>query len=70
MPVDFRQVGNVRACGFEDPQPEESEHRDQREVAVVDRVAGCGKDRFELQVGQAQGGGLVGDPWSADVVGW
>jgi hypothetical protein len=68
--VFLTEVVDVGAGGFEDPQPEEAEHRDQGEVAIIDRVAGGSQDRFELQVGQTQGGGLVGDSWSADVVGW
>ena len=31
----FPQVGDVRAGGFEDPQPEQAEHGHQREVARV-----------------------------------
>ncbi len=67
--VLLAEVLDVGAGGLEDAQPEEAEHGDQGEVAVVDRVAGGGQDRFELQVGQAQGRGLGGDPWAADVLG-
>jgi hypothetical protein len=68
--VLLADVFDVGSGGLEDPQPEEPEHRDQREVAVMGGVAGRGEDGFELQVGQAQGGRLVGDPRAADVVGW
>ena len=35
MTVVFTKVGNVRPGGLEDTQAEQSEHRDQREVADV-----------------------------------
>jgi hypothetical protein len=61
-------VFDVRSGGLEDPQPEEPKHRNQREVAAIGGVPGRGQDGFELQMGQAQGGRLVGDPRPADVV--
>jgi hypothetical protein len=66
----FTYVFDVSSGGFEDPQAEEPEHRHQREVAVLGGVSGRGQDGLELQMGEAQGGGLVGDPRPADVVGW
>ncbi|HEX6338155.1 MAG TPA: hypothetical protein VFZ85_14430 [Jiangellaceae bacterium] len=33
--VFLAQVGDVRAGGFEDPQPEQAQHRHQREVIRV-----------------------------------
>ena len=33
----FSEIADVRAAGFEDPQPEQTEHRDQREVVRVVR---------------------------------
>jgi hypothetical protein len=35
VPVFLTQVGDVRAGGFEDPQPEQTEHRHQGEVVGV-----------------------------------
>lgn len=48
--VLLAEVADVRTAGFEDPQPQQAEHGDQREVV---RVAGlsCGGDQcFELEV--------------------
>jgi hypothetical protein len=56
VPVLLAQVGDVRAGGFEDPQPEQTQHRHQREVIGVRRLPGRGQHRLELQVSQAQGG--------------
>ena len=43
------------AAGFEDPQPEQAEQRDQREVVRVGRQS-CGGDQgFELQVAEPEG---------------
>jgi len=33
--VFLAQVGDVRAAGFEDSQPEQAEHRDETEVVRV-----------------------------------
>jgi len=54
--VLFAQVGNIGAGGFEDPQPEQAEHRHQGEVVVVRGLAGAGQHRLKLQVGQPQRG--------------
>ena len=54
--VFFAEVGDLGAGGFEDPQAEQPEHRDQGEVVRVCRLAGRGQHRFELQVGQPEGG--------------
>ena len=54
--VFFAEVVDVRAGGFEDPQAEQAEQADQREVVPVRRLAGGGEQRFELQVGQPEGG--------------
>jgi len=54
--VFLAQVGDVRAGGFEDPQPEQAQHRHQREIVGVRRVPGGGQHRLELQVSQPQGG--------------
>jgi len=52
--VLFAEVGDVRAGGLEDPQAEQPEHGHQREAALVRRFTGGGKQRFELQVGEAE----------------
>jgi hypothetical protein len=54
--VFFAEVGDVRAGGFEDPQAQQAEHGHQREVAGAGGYPGCGEQRFELQVGESQGG--------------
>jgi hypothetical protein len=46
--VLLAKVGNVRAGGFEDPQAEQHEHRDEREVAGRRRLAGRGQQSLEL----------------------
>jgi hypothetical protein len=38
----FPEVTDVCAAGFEDPQPEQSEHRDQGEIVAVIRLSGGG----------------------------
>jgi len=53
--VFLTEVVDVRTAGFEEPQPEQSEHSDQREVVRVVRLP-CGGDQgLELQVSQAEG---------------
>jgi hypothetical protein len=52
--VLFTNVVDIDTAGFEDPQAEQSEHRDQREIEPVLRVPGGGQQRLELQVRQAQ----------------
>jgi hypothetical protein len=54
--VLLAEVGDVGGAGLEDPQPEQAECGDQGEVVVVGRLAGRGQQRFELQVGQPEGG--------------
>ena len=46
----------LAAGGFEDPDSEQSEHRDQGEVVRVRGVASGGEHGFKLQVAQSQGG--------------
>ncbi|MCA1783838.1 MAG: hypothetical protein LC679_17195 [Intrasporangiaceae bacterium] len=70
MAVLLAQVLNVRPAGFEDPQPEQTQHRHQREVVDVGGLPGGGEHRLELQVGQAQGGRLGRDVGPANVLGW
>jgi hypothetical protein len=52
--VFLAEVGDVEACGFEDPQAEQSEETDQGEVVPVRRVPGGGKQSFQLQVRQSE----------------
>jgi len=52
--VFLAEVADVGGAGFEDPQAQEPEHRDQGEVVRVRGEAGGGEDGLELQVGQAQ----------------
>jgi hypothetical protein len=54
--VFLAEIVDVRAGGFEDPQPEQPEQADQREVVQVGRVPAGGEQRLELQVGQPEGG--------------
>jgi hypothetical protein len=58
--VFFAEFGDVGAGGFEDPQAEQPEHGHQREVARIRRLAGCGEQGLELQVGEAQVGDSAG----------
>jgi hypothetical protein len=51
--VLLAQVGDVRPGGFEDPQAKQPEHRDQREVASVRRLAGAVKVHHELRLRSA-----------------
>lgn len=67
MAVLFADVFDVAAGCLEDPQTEEPEHRDEREVASVSRVLGGGEQRLELQVGQAEGRGFGRHVRPADV---
>jgi len=55
VPVLLAEVTDVGAAGFEDPQAEEPEHRDQGEVVVVGGEPAGGEQGLELQVGQSQG---------------
>ena len=50
------EVVDVGAGGLEDPQAEEAEHRDEREVVGVVGVAAGGEHRLELQVAEPEGG--------------
>jgi hypothetical protein len=47
-------VSDVRAGGLEDPQAQQAEHGDQREVARVRRLPGGGEQGLELQVGEPE----------------
>jgi len=50
VPVLLAQVANVRTGGFEDPQAQQAEHGNQREVTGVGGLAGRSEQGFELQV--------------------
>jgi hypothetical protein len=54
--VFLTEVVDVRAAGFEDPQAEQAQHRDQREVVVVRRLPGGCDQGFELQVSKPECG--------------
>jgi hypothetical protein len=54
--VFLAEVADVGAAGFEDPQPEQAEHGDQREVVRVGRLPCAGDQGFELEVAQPEGG--------------
>jgi hypothetical protein len=54
--MPLAEVGDVRAGGLEDPQPQQAEHRHQREVIWVGRLAGRCQHRLELQVGEPSPG--------------
>ena len=56
MAVFLTEVGDVRPTGFEDPQPEQAEERDQGEVIRIGRQPRGGQQRLELQMPEAQGG--------------
>jgi hypothetical protein len=70
MAVFLAVAGNVGARGFEDPQAEEAEHRDEGEVVRAGRFASSGEHCFELQVRESQGGRLGRHRWLTDVLGW
>ena len=67
--VLFSEVGDAGPAGFEDPQAEQAEHRDEGEVVRVGRQPRGGDQRFELQMAESQGGRLGGHGGPADVVG-
>jgi hypothetical protein len=54
--VLLAEVVDARPAGFEDPQSEQSEERDQGEVVRVGRQPGGGEQGFELQMPKAEGG--------------
>ena len=56
MAVLLAEVADVGAGGFEDPQAEQPEQGDQREVTRIRRFPGCGEQGLELQVGEPQRG--------------
>jgi hypothetical protein len=62
------QVADVGAGGLEDPQPKQAEHRHQREVVRVRRLAGGGQHGLELQVGEPECRGLRRHSRPADML--
>ena len=54
--VFLAQVGDAGPAGFEDPQAEQTDQRDQGEVVAVGRQPGGGDQRCELQMAQPEGG--------------
>jgi hypothetical protein len=69
MAVFLTEIADAGTAGFEDPQPEQAEQRDQGEVVQVGRQPRRGDQRFELQMPQSEGWGLGRHRWSSDVVG-
>jgi hypothetical protein len=67
--VFFAEVGHVGAAGFEYPQAEQAQHRDEREVVTVGGFSGGGEQGFEPQVGEPEGGRLRQYGGPADVLG-
>ncbi len=63
------QVINVGADRLEDPQPQESQQADERQVEGVGRLARSREHGFELQVRQPEGGRLRWHGRAAYVVG-
>jgi hypothetical protein len=53
--VFLAQIADGGAAGFEDPQPEQAQHGDQREIVRIVGQPGGGDQRLELQVPQAEG---------------
>jgi len=52
--VLLTEVCDVGAGGFEDPQSQQTQHRNQGEVVAVGRLSGGGQHRLELQMRQPQ----------------
>jgi hypothetical protein len=67
--VLLTQVADAGPAGFEDPQTEQAEQRDQGEVVRVGRQPRGGDQRFELQMAESQGRRLGWHRGPADVVG-
>jgi hypothetical protein len=53
--VLFAEIGDVGPCGFEDPQAEQAQHGDQREVERVRGLPRGSEQGLELQVREPQG---------------
>jgi hypothetical protein len=54
--VLLAEVLDIGTGGFEDPQPQQSEHGHNSEIAVVGGLAGCGEQGLELQVRESERG--------------
>jgi hypothetical protein len=67
--VFFAEVGDVGAGSFEDPQAEQAEHRDEREVRLAGGLAGGSEQGLELQVSEPERGRLRRHRGPADVFG-
>ena len=68
MPVLLAQVANVRTGGFEDPQAQQAEHGNQREVTGVGGLAGRSEQGLELQVCEPERRRLGGHRRTTDVL--
>jgi hypothetical protein len=67
--VLLAQVCDIGTGGLEDPQPEQAEHRYQREVTLAGRFAGGCQHCLELQVGESERGRLRRHCGPADMLG-
>jgi hypothetical protein len=67
--VLFAEVANVAAGGLEDPQPEQTQHRDQGEVEPIHGLSGRGQHGLELQMSQPEARGLGRHVRAAHVLG-
>ena len=65
----FAEIAQVRAGGFEDPQAQQAEHRDQREVVRIGRVPGSCEQGLELEMGEPERRRLGGHRRAADILG-
>jgi hypothetical protein len=64
--VLLTEVFDVAAGGLEEPQPQNPEHRDEREAASVGRGPRGSEQCLELQMTQSTGlkvGSACGDSW-------
>ena len=50
MALLLAEILDLGTGGFEDPQPQQSEHGHKSEIAVVAGLAGCGEQGLELQM--------------------
>ncbi len=64
------EIGDVAGAGFEDPQAEQAQHGDEREVVSVGGGACSGSHRLELQMGQAKRRRFGRNAGSTDVFRW
>jgi hypothetical protein len=56
VPVNFAEALDVAAGCLEHAQPEEPQHRHQRQVEAIGRVPASDQQSLELQMGESQRG--------------